>query len=95
MRMALVVTTAVIAGCVPNFGDFLSLIGSSCCAALAFIIPCLIHLRLQPNLSRLDKACTIFIALFGVAAMVLGTHESATELLHHYHGHTHERHPSL
>jgi len=39
-RLAVVLATVVVAAAVPDFGDFLSLVGSSVCTFLGFVVPC-------------------------------------------------------
>ncbi|KAF4652059.1 hypothetical protein FOL46_009931 [Perkinsus olseni] len=76
-RACLVVVTGLIALMgmnVPNFGLYLSLIGSVCCTLLAFILPALFHLnrpgkRMEDDKERIraDRLDKIIIA-FGVVA---------------------------
>ncbi|KAF4731050.1 hypothetical protein FOZ62_008822 [Perkinsus olseni] len=76
-RACLVVVTGLIALMgmnVPNFGLYLSLIGSVCCTLLAFILPALFHLnrpgkRMEDDKKRIraDRLDKIIIA-FGVVA---------------------------
>ncbi|KAE9204935.1 hypothetical protein PF004_g17703 [Phytophthora fragariae] len=46
LRAGVVLFTAVIAAAIPDFGRFISFIGSTCCSLLAFILPAYFHLRL-------------------------------------------------
>ncbi|KAG3237137.1 hypothetical protein PI124_g17865 [Phytophthora idaei] len=46
LRAGVVLLTAVIAAGIPDFGRFISFIGSTCCSLLAFILPAFFHLRL-------------------------------------------------
>ncbi|KAL4101878.1 hypothetical protein PRIC1_005626 [Phytophthora ramorum] len=46
LRAGVVLLTAVIAAAIPDFGRFISFIGSTCCSLLAFILPAYFHLRL-------------------------------------------------
>ncbi|KAJ0391769.1 hypothetical protein P43SY_008389 [Pythium insidiosum] len=46
LRSSVVVLTAVLAVGIPNFGEFISFIGSTCCSLLAFVLPACFHLRL-------------------------------------------------
>ncbi|KAF4701603.1 hypothetical protein FOZ63_012985 [Perkinsus olseni] len=76
-RACLVVVTGLIALMgmnVPNFGLYLSLIGSVCCTLLAFILPALFHLnrpgkRMEDDKKRIraDRLDKVIIA-FGVVA---------------------------
>ena len=45
IRVLLGVITGFVARAVPDFGLFISLVGSSCCALLAFVMPAAIHLE--------------------------------------------------
>lgn len=46
LRAVVVLIVAFVAISVPAFGDFISLIGSLCCAILAFVVPSACHLSL-------------------------------------------------
>ncbi|KAG6622790.1 Amino Acid/Auxin Permease (AAAP) Family [Phytophthora cinnamomi] len=46
LRAGVVLFTAIIAAAIPDFGRFISFIGSTCCSLLAFIMPAYFHLRL-------------------------------------------------
>ncbi|KAI9916991.1 hypothetical protein PsorP6_017994 [Peronosclerospora sorghi] len=46
VRASIVLCTAIIAATIPDFGRFISFIGSTCCALLAFILPAWFHLCL-------------------------------------------------
>ncbi|KAG7396861.1 hypothetical protein PHYBOEH_001618 [Phytophthora boehmeriae] len=70
LRAGVVLFTAAIAAYVPDFGRFISFIGSTCCSLLAFILPALFHLRLFR-----DEPATFGTRvhqLFLYAMMVLG-----------------------
>lgn len=45
LRWALVFVVSVVALLVPNFADFMSLVGSSVCCGLGFVLPALFHLK--------------------------------------------------
>ena len=81
-RAALVLLTATVALGVPNFGLFISLIGSSCCALLAFVLPCVFYLKLHSDQLGPAEIALNAIAIFvGVAGAVLGTSNSITRSL--------------
>ena len=48
-RAFYVLMTALIAAAVPNFGIFISLVGASASAALAFVMPAIFHLKIRWN----------------------------------------------
>eukprot|EP00904_Undaria_pinnatifida_P005533 jgi/Undpi1/2109/HiC_scaffold_12.g05495.m1 len=77
LRAGIVFGTGVLACAVPNFGLFVSLIGSSCCSLLAFILPTLCYSRLERNAGfPLSPARTVvnrIILASGVFAMASGT----------------------
>ena len=90
LRLALVSVTALCAITIPNFGIFLSLIGSSCAALLALILPSAFHLKLRWHTTGpLSKARDAAVLLIGVAAGIVGTLDAGRNLLQHYHGHKH------
>ncbi|GLD99797.1 hypothetical protein PINS_up008525 [Pythium insidiosum] len=71
VRSSVVVLTAVLAVGIPNFGEFISFIGSTCCSLLAFILPACFHLRLV----GLQKVSIVTIArtILLLAMIVIGT----------------------
>ena len=91
LRLALVGVTALCAVSIPNFGIFLSLIGSSCAALLALVLPSAFHLKIRWHATGvLSKARDVAVLLIGVAAGVVGTLDAGRNLLQHYHGHGHD-----
>ncbi|CAM9293469.1 unnamed protein product [Ectocarpus sp. 6 AP-2014] len=77
LRAAVVFTTGLVACVVPNFGLFVSLVGSTCCALLAFILPTLCYAKLEKDagfpLSPGRKLLHNFILAAGLFAMISGT----------------------
>ncbi|CAM9226440.1 unnamed protein product [Discosporangium mesarthrocarpum] len=76
LRAVAVCSTGVLACIIPKFGLFISLIGSSCCALLAFILPTLCYMRLGApggNSGAVMAAFHGLLLLGGVFAMVYGT----------------------
>lgn len=71
LRTLVVLAIAWTAVGVPHFGDFLSLIGSSVCSVLSFILPALFHLQLYAGEHRwwemaVDYTSIVFGAFFGI-----------------------------
>ncbi|CAI5711876.1 unnamed protein product [Peronospora destructor] len=70
LRTGIVLVTAVIAAGIPDFGWFISFVGSTCCSLLAFILPAFFHLCLfcdEPP-TRTNRLRQVFLC----AMMVLG-----------------------
>ena len=83
LRVGVVCATALVAYSVPNFGEFLSLVGSSLCTLLGFVFPCYFHQQVfgdeRPMWQQgLDSFLLVGGALFGV----VGTVQSFINLLH-------------
>ncbi|CEG48099.1 amino acid auxin permease family [Plasmopara halstedii] len=70
LRAGIVLITAVIAAAIPDFGRFISFIGSTCCSLLAFILPAFFHLRLFRDEPR--TYWTWLHRFFLCAVMLLG-----------------------
>lgn len=80
-RSALVVLTAMVAWLVPDFGAFLSLVGSSICTVLGFILPCWFHWKVMGNeLPNWQVGLDLFLMVGGGVFGVLGTYQSITSL---------------
>eukprot|EP01062_Namystynia_karyoxenos_P066948 TRINITY_DN60864_c0_g1_i1.p1 TRINITY_DN60864_c0_g1~~TRINITY_DN60864_c0_g1_i1.p1 ORF type:complete len:471 (+),score=137.86 TRINITY_DN60864_c0_g1_i1:107-1519(+) len=82
-RASVVVFAAFVASAVPSFSLFISLIGSSCCALLAFILPAMFSLQIQgvSPMVLLREAAVIAI---GVIGAVVGTAESLGKIAEHF-----------
>ncbi|KAJ6995616.1 amino acid transporter AVT3C [Populus alba x Populus x berolinensis] len=81
LRWVVVLGVSLVALLVPNFADFLSLVGSSVCCLLGFVLPSLFHLlvfkeELGWNGLLLDGAFVVF----GVIIAVTGTWSSLLEI---------------
>ncbi|CAI0406562.1 unnamed protein product [Linum tenue] len=73
-RAVLIAALAFLASFVPGFGAFSSIVGSSVCACISFVLPALFHLRLLgPSLPRWRKVLDCFIMVCGFAFAVYGT----------------------
>lgn len=76
-RAILVLGLATLASYVPGFGAFVSLVGSTVCALMSFVLPASFHLKLLgPSLSCWQKALDVFILCFGLVFAVYGTYNS-------------------
>ncbi|KAJ8429627.1 hypothetical protein Cgig2_006868 [Carnegiea gigantea] len=81
IRWLVVLVVCLVALTVPNFTDFLSLVGSSVCIALGFIFPALFHLIVfkdEMGWARLVLDCCIIVV--GIILGVSGTWTSLTEI---------------
>ncbi|CAM6088035.1 unnamed protein product [Calypogeia fissa] len=74
LRTITVLVVAITAVGVPNFGDFLSLLGSSVCSILSFIFPALFHLHTHSwDLRWWERLMDYILILFGVCFGIWGT----------------------
>lgn len=81
MRWMLVLAVSLVALFVPNFADFLSLVGSSTCCVLGFVLPALFHyLTFKDEMSWRQASADIGIAVMGVFLGVTGTWYSLLEI---------------
>lgn len=84
LRISTVSLAVLIATTIPNFGDFISLIGAACCSLLAIILPALFHLKLcRDSMSRSQVVLDWLVVMAGVIAAILGTENAARELYNH------------
>lgn len=76
-RTVLVVGLAAIATLVPGFGTFASLVGSTLCALISFVLPASYHLTLLgPSLNLWNKSVDVFIVICGLLFAVYGTYNT-------------------
>ena len=81
-RCATVLVSAVVAYSVPDFGKFLSLVGSSICTLLGFILPCYFHLVIMKDeLVPCQRFLDCFLILGGAVFGVMGTYKSVCAML--------------
>ncbi|KAJ7967067.1 putative Amino acid transporter [Quillaja saponaria] len=74
MRWALVLVVSLVALFVPNFADFLSLVGSGVCCALGFVLPALFHvLVFKEEMGWKAWYLDMGIAVIGIVLGVSGT----------------------
>ena len=76
-RAILVVVLAVLASYVPGFGVFVSLVGSTVCALISFVLPATFHLVLfGSSLHFWQRALDICILSCGLLFAAYGTYNS-------------------
>jgi len=81
LRAGFVLATGVVAYLVPKFGVFISLVGASASAALAFVLPSLFHLKLRfSKMSVLHRWREVGCILFGLLGGTLGTMNAIKDL---------------
>lgn len=74
LRWLLVLTVILVALLVPNFTDFLSLVGSSVCCGLGFVLPALFHLMVfKEEMGWGGVSLDVGIVVVGVVLGVSGT----------------------
>ncbi|XP_002964049.2 amino acid transporter ANT1 [Selaginella moellendorffii] len=78
IRGVVVVVVALIAVAVPGFGTFISLVGSTVCALLAFVFPALFHARVCADAPAWSRAVDATLVVFGVVFAVYGTYQTCT-----------------
>lgn len=82
LRWLLVLVVSLVALLVPNFADFLSLVGSSVCVVLGFVLPAMFHcLVLKEELGWRCMVSDGAVLVFGFVVAVTGTFTSVTEIL--------------
>lgn len=82
IRLLLAVITGIVARSVPDFGLFISLVGSSCCALLAFVMPAAIHLSVhKEQISNSAALVDIVVICFGSMMGILGTYKSVLDII--------------
>lgn len=82
LRWFLVLGVSLVALLVPNFADFLSLLGSSICVILSFVMPAMFHYLIFKD--DLGWKCLVWdgaIVIFGIAVAVTGTWSSLMDIL--------------
>lgn len=81
LRWMMVLVVSLVALLVPNFADFLSLVGSSVCIILGFVLPALFHLIVFKNeLGWIGLTTDVALILFGVVCAISGTWSSLLEI---------------
>ncbi|XP_072963560.1 amino acid transporter AVT3B-like [Typha angustifolia] len=83
LRWALVIAVSLVAMLVPNFADFLSLVGSSVCVVLGFVLPSLFHLKVfGAEMGWFTAICDAVIIVLGVLLAISGTWSSLMEIFY-------------
>nr|GLL18880.1 amino acid transporter ANTL2-like [Ipomoea trifida] len=81
LRWGMVFGVSLMALLVPNFADFLSLVGSSVCIVLGFVLPALFHLIVyKQELGSVGLVCDGALTVFGIIFAVYGTWSSLLEI---------------
>ena len=76
-RATVVLVLAILATFVPAFGVFASLVGSTVCALLSFVLPAAFHLKLYgPCLKLWQRALDYCVLLCGLFFAVYGTYNT-------------------
>ncbi|CAK9137037.1 unnamed protein product [Ilex paraguariensis] len=81
LRWVMVLGVSLVALLVPNFADFLSLVGSSVCVVLGFVLPALFHLMVYKEvLGWYGLGLDGIIIVFGVVFAISGSWSSLLEI---------------
>ncbi|MQM10466.1 hypothetical protein Taro_043360 [Colocasia esculenta] len=82
LRWALVLGVTLVALLVPNFADFLALVGSSVCCVLGFVLPAWFHLKVfREEMALWGITLDLGIMILGIVFAVSGTWSSLVEIL--------------
>ncbi|WVZ86751.1 hypothetical protein U9M48_033487 [Paspalum notatum var. saurae] len=81
LRWILVVAVGLFAMLVPNFADFLSLVGSSVCVVLGFVLPAAFHLKVfGSEVGWTGLVADVAVIVIGTALAVSGTWTSLVQI---------------
>jgi solute carrier family 36 (proton-coupled amino acid transporter) len=81
LRWILVVLVGLLAMLVPNFADFLSLVGSSVCVVLGFVLPAVFHLKVfGTEIGWAGLVADVAVIVIGIALAVSGTWTSLVQI---------------
>ncbi|KAE8668272.1 Amino acid transporter ANTL2 [Hibiscus syriacus] len=81
LRWLLVLIVSLVALFIPNFADFLSLVGSSVCCSLGFVLPALFHLLVfKEELGWKGWTVDVGIVTLGIVLGVSGTWSALVEI---------------
>lgn len=81
-RITIVVILTVLASVIPDFTDFLNIVGSLGTMTLGFILPPLYYMKVFKNhLSRVIIALNIFMIVFGIGGGSFSIYESVRDLI--------------
>ncbi|XP_057315670.1 proton-coupled amino acid transporter 1-like [Hydractinia symbiolongicarpus] len=86
LRSFLVVSTCILAICIPQLDNFMALVGSISGVAVGLILPPIFHTLCywRQGLSRLQFALNIFITLIGIFAFITGTLATIYSIMHRF-----------
>ncbi|KAJ6835785.1 amino acid transporter ANT1 [Iris pallida] len=77
VRMLMVAVMATLASYIPGFGAFISLVGSTVCALLSFVLPALFHLTLMgSHLKPWQRILDYGVLVIGLVFASYGTYDS-------------------
>lgn len=78
-RALMVALMAVLASYIPAFGNFISLVGSTVCAMLAFVLPATFHLTLVGSqMKSWERLLDYFLLIAGVIFACYGTYNAVS-----------------
>lgn len=81
VRGASIIGTAVLAVSVPGFAIFISLVGGTVCALLAFVLPSLFHMQLcGGSCSRISLIADMVLILCGITFAVYSTYSAVMSI---------------
>ncbi|GJN02045.1 hypothetical protein PR202_ga19359 [Eleusine coracana subsp. coracana] len=81
LRWILVLLVGLSAMLVPNFADFLSLVGSSVCIVLGFVLPAAFHLKVfGAEIGSVGVVSDVAVVILGIALAVSGTWTSLLQI---------------
>ncbi|KAK7256761.1 hypothetical protein RIF29_30224 [Crotalaria pallida] len=82
VRSVLVISSLLVALCVPYFGSLMALIGSFMSMLVALIYPCTCYLKLQSGrLSKAERTNCILIIIVGVVSGTAGTYSAMSRII--------------
>jgi proton-coupled amino acid transporter len=82
VRIVTLIVTALLAISIPDFGDFLSIIGGLGGTLLAFVLPCIIHIIVcRKEVSWAVIAKDVAITTFGIVASAITTYMSVAHIV--------------
>ncbi|CAN6233987.1 unnamed protein product [Urochloa humidicola] len=83
LRWMLVLLVGLSAMYVPNFTDFLALVGSSVCVLLGFVLPASFHLKVfGAEMAWPGVLSDVLLVVIGLALAVFGTYTSLLQIFH-------------
>ncbi|XAR71249.1 hypothetical protein NMG60_11028424 [Bertholletia excelsa] len=85
VRIALLVSSVVVALALPFFGSLVSLVGAFLSTTASILLPCVCYLKISGACRRFGVEVVVIwgILLVGVGIMVIGTYTSVVEIIGH------------